>query len=154
MARYSSWPKFDGRGYTWNLCDRLQKPSFSWQRLWSVWLPQPHVSHNCDRLFMSRKVESPSWIFPCVYLPTAYVVRGKVMFWHASVHPSVCPHLGGLPRPGGGGGGGTPARSSGGGYLGQVQPRWGYLIGWYPTLGTPPIGPGWGYPSMGVPHPR
>ena len=75
-------------------------------------------------------------------LPTAYVVRGKVMFWHVSVHPSVCPqgggvrHLawgehdqvqtgGGYPSQvwwgectpamsSGGGGGGTPARSEGG----------------------------------------
>ena len=31
-------------------------------------------------------------------LPTAYVVRGKVMFWHVSVHLSVCPQ-GSTPPP-------------------------------------------------------
>ena len=72
-------------------------------------------------------------------LPTAYVVRGKVMF-------SVCSHLGGggVPEPG-------PA--GGGGYLSQVQ------LGDTPTGGTPPqvppppIRPGWGVPQSGVPPP-
>ena len=33
-------------------------------------------------------------------LPPAYVVRGKVMFWHASVHPSICLSTGGgYPYP-------------------------------------------------------
>ena len=33
-------------------------------------------------------------------LPPTYVVRGKVMFWHASVHPSICLSTGGgYPYP-------------------------------------------------------
>ena len=56
------------------------------------------------------------------FLPTAYVVRGKVMF-------SVCSHLGG---------GGTPARSDGG------YPCWGV-----PHLGYPPVVPGRGVPQWG-----
>ena len=77
------------------------------------------------------------WFFP--FLPTAYVVRGKVIFWHVSVHPSihpsVCPHLGRR---------GTPARSRWEGTL--ARSRWGYLI-LVPCLTppqVPPIGPGWG----------
>ena len=49
------------------------------------------------------------------------------MFWHVSVHPSVCPHLGGYPDQVQAGGG-YPARSSWRGYPCQ---------GGYPTLGTP-----------------
>ena len=77
------------------------------------------------------------------FLPTAYVVRGKVML-------SVCSHLGGtparsrqgrVPRPGPDKGGvypsqvwqgGTPARSNRG------VPWWGYPKGGYPDGGTPP----------------
>ena len=67
------------------------------------------------------------------------------MFWHVSVHPSVCPHLGGEPWPGPDG-------------RGVPLPRG------HPTLGTP-FRPGWrvphlgypcqtwgGYPAWGVPH--
>ena len=89
------------------------------------------------------------------YLPTAYVVRGKVMFWHASVRPSIHPFIhpsvclstpgggGGVPQPGPDGGGeGTSARSR------QGVP----LPGGYPTSGTLPVGPGWGgYPCQGYP---
>ena len=61
-------------------------------------------------------------------LPTAYVVRGKVIFWHVSVHQSVCPHLGGgVPRPGPGGGG-------------VPQPGGVPLLGWstwYAAVGMP-----------------
>ena len=69
-------------------------------------------------------------------LPTAYVVRGKVMF-------SVCSHLGE---------GGTRARSSrGGGYLSQVQPgggpRW-----WGTPPRVPPVRPGRGGTLAGEYH--
>ena len=102
-------------------------------------------------------------------LPPAYVVRGKVMFWHASVLPSI--HLsvhgggvpishnalqhfpecheaagGGVPRsgypPGGYQGPGTPP---GGGV-----PRSGYPPGGYWGPGTPPGG----YWGPGTPPPR
>ena len=69
------------------------------------------------------------------FLPTAYVVRGKVMFWHVSVHPSVCPHLGG----------GYPVQVQPGGYPSQVQ------VGGYPTLGTPCQTWSGGYPTLGPP---
>ena len=111
-----------------------------------------------------------------ISLPTAYVVQGKVMFWHASVHPSVCPHLGGgVPRPGPAGGGypsqvqggypyqvqagGVPQPGPAGGYpdgrLPQPGPAGGYPIGGYPTSGTPhwiwPGGtPTGGYPTSGT----
>ena len=65
------------------------------------------------------------------WFPTTYVVREKVMFWHVSVHPSVCPHLEG----------GTPARSSQGGS--PARSRWGY-----PNRGRVPQ---WGYPNRGTP---
>ena len=101
-------------------------------------------------------------------LPTAYVVRGKVMFWHASVHPSICLST---PRRGG-----TPARSRqggtppwvppphqtwwGGGILTGGTPPWvppvrpgrgGTLMGGYPTLGTPLSDLAGGYPTLGTP---
>ena len=70
------------------------------------------------------------------------------MFWHASVHPSVCPHLGG----------GTPARSRwGGGYPSQVHaggyPDRGYPNGGIPTGGcprSPPLNLARGYPMWGT----
>ena len=37
------------------------------------------------------------WSVTIPLLPPAYVVRGKVMFWHASVHPSICLSTGGVP---------------------------------------------------------
>ena len=70
-----------------------------------------------------------------------------------SVHPSVCPHLEGVPRPGLGG---TLARSScggGGAYHCQdptsgtpMRPGGGYPARGYPTLGTHPVRPGWEVP--------
>ena len=66
-----------------------------------------------------------------------------------SIHPSVCPHLGG---------GGTPARSRQREYPSQVQVE-GTPTGGYPTSGTPhqtwPGGtrPG-GYPTSGTPPVR
>ena len=81
------------------------------------------------------------------YLPPAYVVRGKVMFWHASVLPSIhlSVHRGGYPYPimlcnisqnAMGQRGGT--------WPGTPQP--GYPLGGYLT-GYPPT-PG-GYPGRG-----
>ena len=105
------------------------------------------------------------------FLPTAYVVRGKVMFWHGSVClstprggtwarsrwgvPKPGPGGGGVPEPGPGGGvpkpgpgGGVPQPGPGGGY-----PNWGV-----PNLRYPPIRPGqggtqWGVPTSGTPPP-
>ena len=68
-----------------------------------------------------------------IFLPSACVVQGKVMFWHVSVHPSVCPHLGR---------GGTPAKSRQGGTPARSSRGWGGGVR-YPTSGTP-IGPGQG----------
>ena len=81
------------------------------------------------------------------YLPTAYVVRGKVTFRHVSVHPSVCPREGGVTPPGRDGypsEGGTPTWPGRGG-----RSRWGYppaqvQMGGYPLAGVPP-------PRQGVP---
>ena len=43
----------------------------------------------------THTVDEQTWL-----LPPAYVVRGKVMFWHASVHPSICLSTGGgYPYP-------------------------------------------------------
>ena len=71
-------------------------------------------------------------------LPTAYVVWGKVMFWHVSVHrSSICLST---PREGG-----TPARSRRG-YPCQVQ------LGGTPT-GVPQPGGG-GYPNWGRGYPN
>ena len=67
-------------------------------------------------------------------LPTAYVVWGKVMFWHMCVHLSVCPQ--GVPHLARQGG--TPARSS-----------WGES-----HLGVPHLGGGTSArSSQGVPQP-
>ena len=102
------------------------------------------------------------------YLPTAYVVRGKVMFWHVSVHPSICLSTprGGVPEPGPGGYprlvqvGGTRARSRQGGLPQQGVPQWGVPQwgGGYPNRGypdgecpdrgcPPPVRPREGYPT-------
>ena len=87
-----------------------------------------------------------------MWLPTVYVVQGKVMFRHVSVHRSFC-----------------LSTSGGGGYPGQVQaggiPLWGGTHLGYPPLdlargvpllwGTPrstlgtPLRPGQGYPCWG-----
>ena len=97
--------------------------------------------------------------------PPAYGVRGKVMFWQASVLPSI--HLsvhrggrGGSGPAGGGRGGSGPA---GGGGVGQVQPggRGGSGPaggeGWVRSSrrgGVGQVQPG-GYPGgVRVPHPR
>ena len=84
------------------------------------WLP---LLYYPNTNFIDNILKSFTFVFISVikflrvgwYLPTAYVVRGKVMFWHVSVHPSIC-----LSTPRGypsqvqlgGGGGGTPTRSS------------------------------------------
>ena len=99
--------------------------------------------------------------FPARLLPTAYVVRGKVMFWHVSVHPSIClstPRR--VPQPGPVGGytsqvqlGGTPAGGTPPCIPLPVRPDRGV-----PHLGYPPVRPGWegvpwwGYPTLGTPH--
>ena len=86
-----------------------------------------------------------------------------------SIHPSVCPYLGGIPHPGPGRGRGTPARSSlGGPHLGY--PPWSDLAGGTPPQVppsdlagvplpggtphqvTPPSNLAGGYPCWGVPH--
>ena len=87
------------------------------------------------------------------FLPTAYVVRGKVMFWHASVclstpgggYPSQVPVGGGYPARSRQGGRGLPQPGPGRGYPSQV---W---VGRYPTLGTPPSDLAGGYPTLGTP---
>ena len=88
------------------------------------------------------------------------------MFWHVSIHQSVCPHLGGevpqlpessqgVPLPGGyppvrPGQGVYPCQ---GGTPPQVPSHWTWpgvpLLGEYPTLGTPPLNLAGGYPSWG-----
>ena len=104
-----------------------------------------------------------------ILLPTAYVVRGKVMFWPMSVHGGgypTWPGGGGVPQPGPAGGyptwpgatpgqvqmGGTPARSD----RGVPQPGGGGTPGYPPAVvpqGTPQQ---WypGYPPGGVPPAR
>ena len=105
------------------------------------------------------------------FLPTAYVVRGKVMFWHVSVHPSVCPQgrtppgqAEGVPEPG-------PAGGEGG-YLRQVQTggvpqpglmevpcsglmggvTWGGVpLTWSGPIGGYPSQVRWGVPKVGYP---
>ena len=52
-----------------------------------------------------------------------------------SVDQFVCPHLGGYPGQ----------VQAGGGYPSQIQ------LGGYPTLGIPPVSPGWGVPHLGYP---
>ena len=87
--------------------------------------------------------------FSCFLLITDRVrsTTGRLCFDTClSIHPSVCPHLGGgVPRPGPGRGGypsqvqlgGTPA----GGVPGGIQPR------------VPPLSDlAGGYPNRGVPH--
>ena len=76
---------------------------------------------NLHIMYSYRSLKSSS-VFILVplfaFLPPAYVVRGKVMFWHVSVHQSVCPRGGGQVQPAGGSG---PAGGGGG----QVQLRGG-----------------------------
>ena len=92
------------------------------------------------------------------FLPTTYVVRGKVMFWHVSVHPTVCPHLGGVPDQVQEG---VPQPGPSGGYLCRGYPHLGYPPCQTWLGGTPPqvplVGPGqWGgtpvgrYPTLGT----
>ena len=80
------------------------------------------------------------------YLPTAYVVRGKVCFDTClSGDDSVCPHLGRC----------TPARSRQGGVhqWWGTHPRLDLTRGATPMGGTPswvpPVRPGWGVPEVG-----
>ena len=100
------------------------------------WLPTTSVFFCCLCRFVQNNSVHLSALPPHYgtdlsfsYLPTAYVVRGKVMFWPVSVHPSVCPHGGTPPGRGGGdpgqvwlgeypsqaqiGGGGTPSSLQG-----------------------------------------
>ena len=80
-----------------------------------------------------------------VLLPTGYIVRGKVMFWHVSVRRSI--HLsvhtwvqvGGVSLP-------DLARGG--------TPMGGSPMGGVPHLRSPPVGPGWGVVPRqgGVPH--
>ena len=91
-------------------------------------------------------------------LPPAYVVRGKVMFWHASVHPSIHPWFC-LSTGGGGGGGRYPypimlcnisqnamGQPGGGGTLvggtlpGGVPCQGGTLLGGVPCRGGTQLG--------------
>ena len=96
-----------------------------------------------------------------LFLPPAYVVRGKVMFWHASVHPSICLSTGGVPishnalqhfpecHEAAGGGGYPP-----GGYPGQVPPLGGVTRVRYPPGGVLPgsgIPPGGGFTRVRYP---
>ena len=111
--------------------------------------------------------ESPSMdnAFIHCFLPTAYVVRRKVMFSHVSVHPSFCLSTGGVPRPGPDWGypsqvqpGGTPQSDlARGGPCGGTPPQvppllnlaGGYLCQGVPTSGTPPSDLASGYPCQG-----
>ena len=99
-------------------------------------------------------------------LPPAYVVRGKVMFWQASVHPSIHPsmilsvHRGGVPishnalqhfpechgaATGGGYPGGVPWQGQyPGGYPARGYPVGGILLGGNLLGGTLPGVPSWG----------
>ena len=76
-------------------CHSLFGPNLKDQLFALMWII---YNPNTQRDFIhSHSLSSPKIVF----LPTAYVVRGKVMFWHVSVHPSVCPRGGGVPQPGG-----------------------------------------------------
>ena len=95
-----------------------------------------------------------------IYLATAYVVwreGNDLTRVCPSIHPSVCPQLGGggVPKPGPGGE--YPSQVQPGGYptgvptLGTPHQTWmGYLMGGTPPW-VPPIKPGWGYPTLGTP---
>ena len=80
------------------------------------------------------------------YLPPAYVVRGKVMFWHASVHPSICLSTGG----------GVPISHNALQHFPECHEAGGYPgtpPGGVPDPGTPRGGvPGSGTPLGGVPR--
>ena len=101
--------------------------------------------------FKNPDAEEP--LFNDNLLPTAYVVRGKVMFWILSVRLSVhggVPHLarsGGTPARSRRGGGGTPSLDRGGT---PIQPWTGVSpssLGW----GGTPSSLGRGGYQMGVP---
>ena len=96
-------------------------------------------------------------------LPIAYVVWGKVMFWHVSVHPdihsSVCLSMkgGGVPKPGPARGGGPqPGQARAVPHLGytphQTWPGGTMLRGCPPWI--PPSDLAMGYPCQGVFHLR
>ena len=87
-----------------------------------------------------------------VLLPTAYVVRreGYVL---TRVCLSVCPHLGGIPRPGPDGEVRQPG-SARGGIPKVIRPGWGVPLRGGTPPQVPPIGPGQGYPCWGGTPPR
>ena len=112
-------------------------------------VPPKHVLPN-----LPAKQNWQIWQLLLSFLPPAYVVRGKVMFWQASVLPSIhlSVHRGGYPYPimlcnisqnamRQRGGTQTPP----GGYPGQVPPPGGTRIR-YPPGGVPG-------PPRGVPGP-
>ena len=123
-------------------------------KLYPSWFCQIYVQWNES---VAKCISSVSLRFSGLapLLPTVHVVQGKVMFWHVSVHKSVCPHLGGYPgqvqtgatppwvppiRPGGGvllskgkPTSGIPHQT----WLGVPLLEGGTLAGGYPTLGTP-----------------
>ena len=91
---------------------------------------------------------------PYGYLPPAYVVRGKVMFWHASVHLSICLSTGGVPISHNalqhfpecheaGGTGQVPPRG------GPGTPRGGTPVRYPRGVREPPLG---GVPQSGTPR--
>ena len=73
-----------------------------------------------------------------------------------SIHPSICPHLGGVPPPGPAGGVPRQERDTPMGvpHLGYPHQTWpgGTPTGGYPTSGTPLSDLAGGYPDGGVPH--
>ena len=104
-----------------------------------------------------------------IFLPPAYGVRGKVMFWQASVLPSIhlSVHRGGSGTPRGGpgtpqGGPGTPrgvrVPPGGSGYPpgGPGTPRGVRVppLGWGGQVWVPPGGVRSGYPPGGLGTPR
>ena len=135
---------------------------FNWEKfidnaatvLWSM-----NICFLKKQLWRKKFVLQP-WKWAIRFLPTAYVVRGKVMFWHVSVLQWFC-----LSTPGGGGYPGQVPGWGGGQLMGDY-PNWGvphlrypHLLdlargppmgGGYPTS-VPPSDLAWGYPNMGVP---
>ena len=81
--------------------------------------------------------------FWCIITDCVRSTREGYVLMCLSVDDSVCPHVGGVPRPGPGRGVPLPGPA-------REVPRWGY-----PTSGNPPIRPGWGGTPLGwVPHLR
>ena len=128
---------------------------------WNVKVCNTHYS-TCLVQHSFFKVHLSSWSIPFLSsLPPAYGVRGKVMFWQASVLPSIhlSVHRGGggvrVPPPGGvrvpPGGSGTPPGGSGYPPGGSGTPR-GVQV---PPggSGTPPGGSGTPQGGSGYPPP-